>query len=75
MIITDPNKLAAKIHDRMPVMLAPNQFEPWLSGKAGTEILKPAPESVLAMRPVSKRVNSSRADDSDASLIEAVEAN
>jgi putative SOS response-associated peptidase YedK len=70
MIITEPNKFAAKVHDRMPVLLSPNQFEHWLSGRAGAEILRPAPDKMLAMRPVSKRVNSSRADDGDASLIE-----
>lgn len=74
MIITEPNKIAAKVHDRMPVLLAPNQFEPWLSGKAGTEILKPAPDKSIVMRPVSKRVNSSRADDGDATLVDAVTA-
>ncbi len=73
MIITEPNKFVAKIHDRMSVLLSPNQFEPWLSGKAGTEILKPAPDRTITMRPVSKRVNSSRADDSDASLIDTAE--
>jgi hypothetical protein len=72
MIITEPNKTAAKIHDRMPVLLTPNQFEPWLSGKAGTEILKPAVDGMIVMRPVSKRVNTSRADDSDPTLIDAV---
>ena len=73
-IITEPNKFAAKIHDRMPVLLAPNQFEPWLSGKAGTEIVRPAPDKSIVMQPVSPRVNSSRADDGDASLIAAVAA-
>jgi putative SOS response-associated peptidase YedK len=36
MIITEPNKVAARVHDRMPVLLSPKQFEPWLSGGAGT---------------------------------------
>ena len=74
MIITEPNEFVAKVHDRMPALLAPNQFEPWLSGRAGTEILRPAPDNSLVMRPVSRRVNSSRADDSDASLIDAAAA-
>jgi putative SOS response-associated peptidase YedK len=74
MMITEPNKTAAKIHDRMPVLLTPKQFEPWFSGKAGTEILKPAANSAIVTRPVSTRVNSSRADDSDPTLIEKVAA-
>lgn len=74
MIITEHNKCVAKIHDRMPVLLSPNQFELWFSGKAGTEILKPAPERMLQMWPVSRRVNSSRANGDDATLIDKVAA-
>jgi putative SOS response-associated peptidase YedK len=74
MIITEPNKFVTKVHDRMPVLLSPDKFEPWLSGKAGTDVLKPAPERMLQMWPVSKRVNSSRADGDDATLIDKVAA-
>ena len=74
MIITEPNKVAAKVHDRMPVLLSLNQLGPWLSGKAGTEVLKPAPERMLQLWPVSRRVNSSRANDDDATLIDRVAA-
>ena len=69
MIITNANELA---HDRMPVLLSPDEFEPWLSGIAGTEILNPAPESALQVWPVSRRVNSSRAPGDDPTLIEEV---
>jgi putative SOS response-associated peptidase YedK len=74
MMITEPNKTAVKIHDRMPVLLSPKQFEPWLSGKVGTEILKPAANGAIVAKPVSKRVNSSRADDTDSTLIDTVSA-
>jgi putative SOS response-associated peptidase YedK len=74
MMITAPNKYVSKIHDRMPVLLSENQFEPWLPRKAGTEILRPVGNGVVVMRPVSTRVNSSRADDSDPTLIDAVAA-
>jgi putative SOS response-associated peptidase YedK len=47
----------------MPVLLAEKDFEPWLSGSAGLELLKPAAEDLLQRLPVSKRVNSSRAAD------------
>jgi putative SOS response-associated peptidase YedK len=70
MIITDANEFVGEVHDRMPVILEANQFEPWLSGSAGLEMLKPAPNDVLQRWPVSKRVNSSRASDEDASLID-----
>ena len=72
MIITRPNKFVAEVHDRMPVLLEEQDYEPWLSGKAGLELLKPAAENVLQKCPVSKRVNSSRAPDDDPTLIERV---
>jgi putative SOS response-associated peptidase YedK len=73
MIITEPNKFVAEVHDRMPVLLTEQQFDPWLTGKAGVEYLKSAPNDFLQKWPVSKRVNSSRADDNDATLIEKIE--
>ena len=73
MIITNANELASKIHDRMPVLLSPDEFEPWLSGIAGTEILNPAPELALQVWPVSRLVNSSRAPGDDPTLIEEVD--
>ena len=58
----------------MPVLLAEKDFEPWLSGAAGLELLKPAPEDLLQRWPVSKRVNSSKAPDDDPTLIDRVAA-
>ena len=57
----------------MPVLLTEQQFEPWLTGEAGLEYLRPAPNDLLQKWPVSKRVNSSRADSDDSTLIEKVE--
>jgi putative SOS response-associated peptidase YedK len=73
MIITEPNDFVAEIHDRMPALLTEDQFAPWLSGEAGTEMLKPAPNDYLQRWPVSKRVNSSKADADDATLIDPAE--
>jgi len=70
MIITEPNEFAGEIHDRMPVFLKEPQLAPWLSGEAGAEYLMPAPNDYLQRWPVSKRVNSSKADPDDATLIE-----
>ncbi len=39
MIITEPNKFVAEVHDRMPVLLAEKDFKPWLDGSAGHELL------------------------------------
>jgi putative SOS response-associated peptidase YedK len=72
MIITDANELVGELHDRIPVILEPEQFEARLTGAAGLELLKPAVNDVLQCWPVSRRVNSSRASDDDASLVEAV---
>jgi putative SOS response-associated peptidase YedK len=70
-IVTAANKFAAQIHDRMPVVLASAQFEPWLCGKAGADVLKSAPEDALGMWPVSRRVNKV-GNDNDPTLIEAI---
>jgi putative SOS response-associated peptidase YedK len=73
MIVGEPNEFAADIHDRMPVFLTQEQFAPWLSGEAGVELLKPVPNDYLQRCPASKRVNSSKADMDDPTLIEPVE--
>jgi putative SOS response-associated peptidase YedK len=73
MMVTEPNIFAAEIHDRMQVFLSEDQFAPWLKGEAGVEYLKPVPNDHLQRWPVSKRVNSSKADADDATLIEPVE--
>jgi putative SOS response-associated peptidase YedK len=73
MIICQPNEFVAEAHDRMPVLLQPRQFEHWLSGDMGVEELKPAPNDYLQRWAVSKRVNSSKADKDDATLIKPIE--
>jgi putative SOS response-associated peptidase YedK len=70
MIVGEPNDFAAEIHDRIPVFLTQDQFAPWLSGEAGAGILKPAANDYLQRWPVSKRVNSSKADADDATLLD-----
>jgi len=75
MVVTEPNKLAAEVHDRMPVILEAADFEQWERGdvKDAAALMKPASEELLQKWPVSKRVNSSRADDNDATLIDKIE--
>jgi putative SOS response-associated peptidase YedK len=72
MIITEPNEFVAEVHDRMPVLLRPDQFDHWLNGDMTVEELRPVPNDYLQRWPVSKRVNSSKADKDDATLIEPV---
>jgi putative SOS response-associated peptidase YedK len=74
MIITNAIDLASKIHDRMPVLLQSQDFEGWLTGTAGTELLRPAPNDYLQAWSVSRRVNSSRAPSDDPTLIDRVAA-
>jgi len=71
MIITSANSFISTIHDRMPMILEPETIGPWLSGSAGRELLKPAPEDTLRMWPVSKRVSKPGNGD-DPSVIEPV---
>ena len=59
MVITEPNKFVADIHDRMPVILGRDQFETWMRTddlREAAELMKPADEHVLQKRPVSRRV-------------------
>jgi putative SOS response-associated peptidase YedK len=62
--------LAAKVHDRMPVLLQPNDYDRWLACTSGTELLRPAPNDYFQVWPLSRRVNSSRAPSDDPTLIE-----
>jgi len=75
LIVTAANDFTRCIHDRMPVLLAQRDIDSWLSGKAGVGLLLPAPNDLLRMWPVSKRVNVSGRGDDDPSLIEPVETN
>ena len=75
MVIMEPNKFVAEVHDRMPVILEARDFEQWEHGdiKDAAALMKPAGENVLLKWPVSKRVNSSRAPDDDPTLIERLD--
>ncbi len=73
-ITVGPNQLMAPIHDRMPVILAPDQWAAWLSPEtesgAVAAMVVPAPAEAMAAWKVSRRV--SRASENDANLVEAV---
>jgi putative SOS response-associated peptidase YedK len=73
MIVTEANPFMSEIHDRMPVFLGQETLHPWLEGEAGTEVLLPASAARLTAWPVSRRVNSSKADEDDRTLVEPVE--
>ena len=68
-LTTDANDQVRDLHDRMPAILEPDQFDAWLNprqddAEALTSLLRPAPDGVLAMHAVSTRVNSPKHDDS-----------
>jgi putative SOS response-associated peptidase YedK len=59
----------------MPVILDAKDLEQWEHGdvKDAAALMKPASEGLLRKWPVSTRVNSSRTDGSDATLINKME--
>ena len=76
-LTTKPNERVASIHDRMPVILQPVAYEPWLDpGVQDTTrlvpFLTPYPADAMIAAPVSRRVNDPRVD--DARCLEAIEA-
>jgi putative SOS response-associated peptidase YedK len=65
-IITgQPNELVSQIHTRMPVILAEDHHEAWLTNQAGKEVLGPFPADAMRAWPISPRVNSPKNDDPD----------
>lgn len=70
-----PNEKMAEVHNRMPVILTPEEEKLWLddsiSAASLVESLKPLPEDMLHIYPVSTRVNNVR--NNDAQLIEKIE--
>ena len=54
-----PNELCATVHDRMPVMLAREDYSAWLSSpEERTKFLKPFPADQMELWPVGKAVGS-----------------
>ena len=64
-ILTTPsNDLVNRIHDRMPAILKPAEYERWLGLEPDPhDLLVPFPSELMAMWPISKRVNSPDNDD------------
>jgi putative SOS response-associated peptidase YedK len=59
-------------HDRMPVLLEPKDFDAWLDGSLGPDVLKPASEAALREWLVSPRLNRTGVGDDDPTIIEPV---
>jgi len=66
-IITgQPNSLVAPLHDRMPAILDPEDYNAWLTATdraALQALLQPFPAQLMTAYAVSKRVNNAKNDD------------
>jgi putative SOS response-associated peptidase YedK len=57
-ITTDANDLVADIHNRMPVILSPSDYNKWLSEEEDpSDLLRPFPSDDMRVWPISTRVN------------------
>ena len=69
-LTTTPNSLLSDIHDRMPVILSPDDHDLWLDPSfrdtnSVSEMLKPFDSGLMRRYPVSNRVNHVLNDDAD----------
>lgn len=64
-LTTAANDLVRPVHERMPVIVAPADFDAWLDSKSprGREVLRPYPAEAMTALPVGTRVNNARFDD------------
>ena len=72
-VTTDANELVAEIHDRMPVVLAPEDYDRWLGrdDPDPRDLMRPFPAGLMRMWPISTRVN--KPENDDPSIIEPIE--
>ena len=63
-ITTDPNAVAAQVHDRMPAILAPGDYDAWLdrneTDRPPTHLLRPCDDTALFMHPAHPKVGNVR---------------
>jgi putative SOS response-associated peptidase YedK len=76
LLTTEPNELMRPIHDRMPVLLPHESWDPWLDPAVSDverlrALLRPAPADTMEAIPVSRRVNDPRNDDAACLVREA----
>ncbi len=63
-LTTAANDTVAPIHNRMPVIVSPGDFDRWLESQDGVaDLLHPAPDGLMEAIPVSDRVNAAANDD------------
>ncbi|PSB05241.1 SOS response-associated peptidase [Merismopedia glauca] len=69
-LTTTANEVVAPIHERMPVILAQENYDLWLDCQEDNleklpEILRPVPDGEITAKPVSTRVNNAKYDRPD----------
>jgi putative SOS response-associated peptidase YedK len=73
-LTTSPNEIMAPIHNRMPVILEPKDYDRWLdAGDPATppmDLLRPYPAERMTIWPISARVGNLRNNGPD--LLEPV---
>lgn len=66
-VTTDPNEIMQAIHNRMPVILEPRDYERWLQpgdpAQPPVDLLRPFPAEKMLAWPVSDRVGNVRNND------------
>lgn len=60
-VTVDANPLVAELHDRMPLILAPEDYDAWLAAEAG-EVPPAVPAAEMVAYPVSPIVSDARND-------------
>ena len=71
-VTTKPNELVAPLHDRMPLILAPGDYDRWLGEETDpADLIRSFPADQMTAWPVSTRVN--KADNEDAGLLDPAE--
>ena len=75
-ITIEANKLASQVHNRMPVILSPNDYDLWLDPRVkDTNMIAPLldqfPENRMSVRAVSTFVNNARNEGPECILISA----
>ena len=71
-LTTTPNAMTSAVHDRMPVILDPENYDLWLDpgmqeGSAASELLKPYDAQFMRSYPISTRINHVANDDEECS--------
>lgn len=67
LITTGPNDIMLPVHDRMPVIVSPDDYEAWLTGEASAAqaLVKPFPTDEMQAWAVSRRVSRSGEEGAD----------